>query len=112
MIQHRPPDLTACDDATTWRCRMLRRFALILGLAGTSFLPVFNIGAEPAPAASIGNAGTQSGPPENAADKAPYPVDHDAPLAAKERVVEKAGGYTKYHVEFNGIRSDRVPGFL
>jgi hypothetical protein len=42
----------------------------------------------------------------------PYAVDHDAPLAAEERVVEKAAGYTKFHVTFNGIRKDRVPGFL
>jgi dipeptidyl aminopeptidase/acylaminoacyl peptidase len=49
---------------------------------------------------------------ENAAPARPYPVDHDAPLAAEERLVEKATGYTKYRVEFNGIRKDRVPGFL
>lgn len=47
-----------------------------------------------------------------AALKRPYPVDHDAPLAAEEKLVEKANGYTKYRVEFNGIRKDRVPGFL
>ena len=44
--------------------------------------------------------------------KRPYAVDHDAPLAAAEKVVEKAAGYTKLRVEFNGIRKDRVPGFL
>ena len=44
--------------------------------------------------------------------KRPYPVDHDAPLAAEEKVVEKAAGHTKYRVEFDGIRKDRVPGFL
>lgn len=42
----------------------------------------------------------------------PYPVDHDAPLDAEEKVVEKTAGYTKYRVEFNGVRKDRVPGFL
>ena len=47
-----------------------------------------------------------------AASKCPYPVDHDAPLAPAEKVVEKTGGYAKYRVEFNGIRKDRVPGFL
>jgi dienelactone hydrolase len=88
---------------------MLRRFALLLGLAGTSFLllPVVSIGAEPAPAASIKEAPAASG-----TAKVPYPVDHDAPLNAEERVVEKAAGYTKLRVEFNGIRKDRVPGFL
>ena len=44
--------------------------------------------------------------------KRPYAVDHDAPLAASQRLVEKAAGYTKLRVEFNGIRKDRVPGFL
>ena len=42
----------------------------------------------------------------------PYAVDHDAPLAPQERLVEKAAGYSKFRVEFNGIRKDRVPGFL
>ena len=46
------------------------------------------------------------------ADKPAYPVDHDAPLDPQERVVERADGYTKLRVEFNGIRKDRVPGFL
>ena len=50
--------------------------------------------------------------PAAAADKPPYPVDHDAPLDPTERVVEKADGYTKLRVEFNGIRKDRVPAFL
>ena len=44
--------------------------------------------------------------------KRPYPVAHDAPLDALEKVVERADGYTKFRVEFNGIRKDRVPGFL
>ena len=44
--------------------------------------------------------------------KRPYPVAHDAPLDARETVVERATGYTKSRVEFNGIRKDRVPGFL
>lgn len=42
----------------------------------------------------------------------PYPVDHYAPLAAEEKVVEAADEYTRLRVEFNGIRKDRVPGFL
>ena len=44
--------------------------------------------------------------------KRPYPVAHEAPLDARETVVERAAGYTKSRVEFNGIRKDRVPGFL
>jgi len=50
--------------------------------------------------------------PAAPADKPPYPVDHDAPLDAEAKVVEEAGTYTKLRVEFNGIRKDRVPGFL
>src|SRR5687768_5182769 len=57
--------------------------------------------------AHAGEAGLPAAPPPR-----PYAVDHDAPLAPKERLVEKAAGYTKHHVEFNGIRKDRVPGFL
>jgi dienelactone hydrolase len=58
-----------------------------------------------APAARAAESATSALP-------CPYPVDHDAPLAAEEKVVERAAGYTKYRVEFNGIRKDRVPGFL
>jgi dipeptidyl aminopeptidase/acylaminoacyl peptidase len=50
--------------------------------------------------------------PPAAADKPPYPVDHDAPLDPQQKVVEQAPKYTKLRVEFNGIRKDRVPGFL
>ena len=42
----------------------------------------------------------------------PYPVDHDAALDAQEKLVETAKDHHKYRVEFNGIRKDRVPGFL
>src|SRR5687767_13921571 len=44
--------------------------------------------------------------------KPPYPVDHDAPTDPAETVVEETPGYTRLRVEFNGIRKDRVPGFL
>jgi uncharacterized protein len=47
-----------------------------------------------------------------AAPKCPYPVAHDAPLDAQTKVVEKTNTYTKHRVEFNGVRKDRVPGFL
>jgi dienelactone hydrolase len=49
---------------------------------------------------------------EDAVTDCPYPVDHDAPLDPQQKVVEKSAAYTKYRVEFNGIRKDRVPGFL
>ena len=35
-----------------------------------------------------------------------------APLEAVEKSVERTTAYTKFHVSFNGIRKDRVPGFL
>lgn len=42
----------------------------------------------------------------------PYPVDHDAPLDAVEKLVAEESGHTQYRVEFNGIKKDRVPAFL
>ncbi|MBI3466244.1 MAG: dienelactone hydrolase family protein [Planctomycetes bacterium] len=43
---------------------------------------------------------------------APYAVAHAAPLEAKEEVVAETEEYTQLRVEFNGIKGDRVPGFL
>ena len=42
----------------------------------------------------------------------PYKVAHDAPLEAAEKLDTRAAGYTRYRVEFNGIKGDRVPAFL
>jgi dienelactone hydrolase len=42
----------------------------------------------------------------------PYAVDHDAPLDPTERVDTETDTYTRFRVEFNGIRKDRVPAFL
>ena len=42
----------------------------------------------------------------------PFKVDHKAPLKAAAMIVERAEGFTKYRVEFNGIEGDRVPGHL
>src|SRR3954464_14963498 len=41
----------------------------------------------------------------------PYATAHDKPLDAVLSVVEEKDGYTKYRVEFNGIRA-RVPANL
>jgi dienelactone hydrolase len=46
------------------------------------------------------------------AEVIPFPVDHDAPLGATERVDLRADRYTRLRVEFNGIRGDRVPAYL
>ena len=89
---------------------MTRGFAVLLGLAATSLLPVVAIGAKPAPPLPAPPAAPATR--DVTADKPPYPTAHDAPLDAKAQVVEKAAGYTKLRVEFNGIRKDRVPGFL
>ena len=42
----------------------------------------------------------------------PFKVDHKAPLKTAAKIVERAEGFTKYRVEFNGIEGDRVPGHL
>ncbi len=42
----------------------------------------------------------------------PYQIAPDAPLDAKQEVVADEDGFTKFRVEFNGIKGDRVPGFL
>lgn len=65
---------------------------------------------------SISNAAPAPGGAESApiktARKPPYPVDHDAPLAPTERLVDEAVDHTRLRVEFNGIRKDRVPAYL
>jgi dienelactone hydrolase len=44
---------------------------------------------------------------------APYPVDHDAPLEASDRVETETDDYTLHRVEFNGIRKgSRVPAYM
>jgi dienelactone hydrolase len=44
--------------------------------------------------------------------KTPYEVDHSKPLEPKEEVVNETNEHTQYRVEFNGIKNDRVPGYL
>jgi dienelactone hydrolase len=51
--------------------------------------------------------------PANGAAACPYPTAHDAPLDAKQELVENADDYTLYRVEFNGIeKNSRVPAYL
>ncbi len=47
-----------------------------------------------------------------AADARPFAVDHDAPLDAEQAVDVEHETFTRYRVEFNGIRGDRVPAYL
>lgn len=47
-----------------------------------------------------------------AAPARPYPTAHDAPLKPTQSFVGRTATYTQYRVEFNGIRGDRVPGYL
>ncbi len=53
------------------------------------------------------NAGRHASP-----NKAPYPVAHGAALGASQRFVDREGQQIRYRVEFNGVRGDRVPGYL
>jgi dienelactone hydrolase len=57
---------------------------------------------------------TLSGASRTAEPKAaaPYTSDHDKPLRPSEERVHEADAYTQYRVEFNGIKGDRVPGYL
>ena len=89
---------------------MPRVFVLLLALTVTISLPAFASAGEAAAPAPFADSALKQD--VEAAAKMPYPVAHDAPLDSEERVVEKTDGYTKLRVEFNGIRKDRVPGFL
>ena len=42
----------------------------------------------------------------------PYETARDQPLEAKQEIVNKADNHIQYRVEFNGIKKDRVPGYL
>jgi len=44
--------------------------------------------------------------------KPPYEIAPAKPLEAKEEIVNMADDHTLYRVEFNGIKDDRVPGYL
>lgn len=46
------------------------------------------------------------------AAKAPFRVDHVAPLAPEEKPMDDGDKFTKLLVHFNGITGDRVPGHL
>lgn len=91
--------------------RGTRQLVLAMRLQGTampvsgallrySFFIVLTVGALPSAAAQLGE------------EKCPYPVAHAAALRSQERVVDSQGRHTRYRVEFNGIRCDRVPGYL
>src|SRR5262245_21737880 len=67
---------------------------LLAGAVLTSFPPAHFPDAEPRPAAG------------------PYAVAHDAPLRAAETVIDTTDTHRQFRVEFNGIKGDRVPGFL
>lgn len=42
----------------------------------------------------------------------PYATSHDKPLEPKEALVNEGADHLQYRVEFNGVKGDRVPGFL
>lgn len=43
---------------------------------------------------------------------APYPTARAKPLDAKEEFVDQADDHTRFRVEFNGVKDDRVPSYL
>src|ERR1051326_6408780 len=51
-------------------------------------------------------------PPAPKKVAAPYATAHDKPLDVKEEVVAEADEHTQLRVEFNGVKGDRVPGYL
>src|SRR5688500_5317002 len=65
-------------------------------------------------AAALCMTGAARGASEPSEQKveAPYKFAHDAPLDAAEKVDAGETDYTRYRVEFNGIRGDRVPAYL
>ncbi len=51
--------------------------------------------------------------PATAAElKPPFRTDHKAPVKATTKIEERADGFTRLRIEFNGIEGDRVPGHL
>ena len=65
-------------------------------------------------AAALCMTGAAQGASEPSEQKveAPYKFAHDAPLDAAEKVDGGEKDSTRYRVEFNGIRGDRVPAYL
>jgi dienelactone hydrolase len=51
-------------------------------------------------------------PSETKKPAPPYKVAHAKPLEPKEETVAEADNHTQFRVEFNGIKDDRVPGYL
>jgi dienelactone hydrolase len=49
---------------------------------------------------------------EIARPAAPYATAHAKPLDAKEELASEADDHIQYRVEFNGVKDDRVPGYL
>jgi dienelactone hydrolase len=74
------------------------------------FLALIAFAVAPAPAVGEGKSASRPAEPKKPA--APYLCDHAKPLDAKEEAVAQAEDHTQYRVEFNGIKGDRVPGFL
>ncbi len=70
-----------------------RAFALVLLVVAVLLVPG-------------GGAARAEGP------RCPYAVAHDAPLAAVESTIAEEVGFRHLRVEFNGVKGDRVPGWL
>lgn len=80
---------------------------------GKSFIAALLALTIPAGSAAVTRADEPQNPAtQPAAPVRPYDVAHEAPLDANERVDERSDAMTRFHVEFNGIKADRVPAFL
>lgn len=60
----------------------------------------------------VTTAVTADKPEPTSPAKAPFRVDHTAPLAPEEKPMDGGEKFTKQLVTFNGIAGDRVPGHL
>lgn len=96
-------------------CPFLARAAALFFALGVAALPAAAEDLPPdAPPAAEATAPAAAAAPEfePAETKAPYRVDHDAPLKPAEQVDREAADHTRLRVEFNGIKADRVPAYL
>ena len=94
---------------------MTRRRGPVAGvLLVLAFLaPVRAADADRDDAASHVEPSAAATPPSTQPIIVPYPVDHDAPLDAVEKLVADEKGHTQFRVEFNGIKKgSRVPAYL
>ena len=95
-----------------WSLSAARRFGMAwrsLGIAGLLFVATAFWAT---PRATIAQGKARAISPESKRFSVPYPTASAKSLDPKEEVVNQADDHTQYRVEFNGIKDDRVPGYL